>query len=139
SFSDRIAVIYAEGEITDGIGNEDEIGGDKFAQIIRKAREDDKVKAIVLRVNSPGGSALASDIMWRELSLAKKVKPVVVSFGDVAASGGYFIACNSDRIFAEANTITGSIGIFGLVPNAKKLLNEKLGVTTDAVEVTKHG
>lgn len=139
SSSNRIAVIYAEGEITDGVGNEGEIGGDQFAKIIRKAREDDKVKAIVLRVNSPGGSALASDIMWRELSLAKKEKPVVVSFGDVAASGGYFIACNSDRIFAEENTITGSIGIFGLVPNMKKLLNDKLGITTDQVEVTRHG
>lgn len=137
--SDRIAVIYAEGAIVDGMGQDGEVGGDNFAKIIRKAREDEKTKAIVLRVNSPGGSALASDIMWREIVLARKQKPVVVSFGDVAASGGYFISCNSDKIFAEANTITGSIGIFGLIPNAKKLLNEKLGITTDQVEVTRHG
>jgi protease-4 len=128
-----------EGEIVDGQGKDGQIGGDEFAKIIRKARMDEKVKAIVLRVNSPGGSALASDIMWREVVMARKDKPVVVSFGDVAASGGYFISCNSDRIFAEPTTITGSIGIFGLIPNAKKLLNEKLGITTDNVEVTRHG
>ena len=137
--SDRVAVVYAQGNIVDGEGGEGEIGGDKFAKLIRKAREDEKVKALVLRVNSPGGSALASDIMWREVVLTRKSKPVVVSFGDVAASGGYFISCNSDRIFAQPNSITGSIGIFGLIPNAKKMLNEKLGITTDNVEVTKHG
>ncbi|MFN8275888.1 MAG: signal peptide peptidase SppA [Chitinophagales bacterium] len=135
----KIAVIYADGEIVDGDGQEGEIGGQEFAKIIRKARQDEKVKAIVLRVNSPGGSALASDIMWRELKLAKKDKPLVISMGDLAASGGYFIACMGDRIFAQPNTITGSIGVFGLIPNAKKLLNEKLGITTDQVEVTKHG
>lgn len=137
--ANRVAVIYMEGEIVDGQGKDGQIGGDEFAKIIRKARTDEKVKAIVLRVNSPGGSALASDIMWREVVMARKDKPVVVSFGDVAASGGYFISCNSDRIFAEPTTITGSIGIFGLIPNAKKLLNEKLGITTDNVEVTRHG
>lgn len=139
SSENKIAVIYAAGEIVDGEGEDGQIGGDAFAKIIRKVREDEKVKAIVLRVNSPGGSALASDVMWREVTLAKKAKPVVVSFGDVAASGGYFISCGADKIFAEKNTITGSIGIFGLIPNAKKLLNDKLGITTDAVEVTKHG
>jgi protease-4 len=137
--TDKVAIVYAQGNIVDGEGGEGEIGGDKFAKLIKKVREDEKVKALVLRVNSPGGSALASDIMWREVVLTRKVKPVVVSFGDVAASGGYFISCNSDRIFAQPNTITGSIGIFGLIPNAKKMLNEKLGITTDNVEVTKHG
>lgn len=137
--SNKIAVIYAEGTIVDGEGQQGEIGGDDFAKVISKVRKDEKVKAIVLRVNSPGGSALASDIMWRELTLAKKDKPVVVSFGDVAASGGYYISCMGDRIFAQPNTITGSIGVFGLVPNAKKMLNDKLGITLDEVEVTKHG
>lgn len=137
--SDRIAVIYADGEIVDGRGEDGQIGGDEFAKIIKKSREDKNIKAVVLRVNSPGGSALASDVMWREVVLTRKSKPVVVSFGDVAASGGYFISCNSDRIFAEPTSITGSIGIFGLIPNAKKMLNDKLGITTDQVEVTKHG
>jgi protease-4 len=135
----KIAVIYAEGEIVDGDGDEGQIGGDKFAKLIRKVREDEKVKAIVLRVNSPGGSAMASDIMWRELVLAQKAKPLVVSFGDVAASGGYYIAAPGDRIFAKPNTITGSIGVFGLLPNAQKLFKDKLGITFDEVEVTKHG
>lgn len=137
--SSKIAVIYAEGEIVDGDGDEGQIGGEKFAKLISKLRKDEKVKAIVLRVNSPGGSALASDIMWRELVLAKKDKPLVVSFGDVAASGGYYISCMGNRIFAQPNSITGSIGVFGLIPNVKKLLNEKLGITTDEVKVTKHG
>lgn len=139
SAENKIAVVYAEGEIVDGEGEEGKIGGDKFAKIIRKLREDEKVKAIVLRVNSPGGSAMASDIMWRELVLAKKAKPLVVSFGDLAASGGYYIAAPGDRIFAKPNTITGSIGVFGLLPNAQKLLKDKLGITFDEVEVTKHG
>ncbi len=135
----KIAVVYAEGTIVDGEGNDGEIGGEAFAKMIRKLRKDDKVKAIVLRVNSPGGSALASDVMWRELVLAKKDKPLVVSYGDVAASGGYFISCMGDRIFAEPTTITGSIGVFGLVPNAKKFFNDKLGLTFDEVKITKHG
>jgi protease-4 len=101
-------------------------------------REDDNVKAIVLRVNSGGGSALASDIIWREVTLAKAKKPFIVSFGDVAASGGYYISCNADRIFAQPNTITGSIGVFGLIPNAQVLLNDKLGVTTDEVRLNPH-
>lgn len=139
SASSKIAVIYAEGEIVDGEGKDGQIGGAELAKVIRKVRQDEKVKAIVLRVNSPGGSALASDVMWRELILAKKDKPLVVSMGNVAASGGYYISCMGDRIFAEPNTITGSIGVFGLIPNAKKLLNDKLGITTDEVEVTRHG
>jgi protease-4 len=135
----KIAVVYAQGSIVDGEGNDDEIGGDKFAKIFSKLRKDDNVKAIVLRVNSGGGSALASDIMWREIVLAKKEKPVVVSFGDVAASGGYYIAAPGDRIFAQPNSITGSIGVFGLLPNAQKMFKDKLGITFDEVEVTKHG
>ena len=137
--SNKVAVVYAEGEIVDGEGEDGQIGGETFSKLIRKLRRDEKVKAIVLRVNSPGGSALASDVMWRELVLAKKEKPLVVSFGDVAASGGYYIACMGDRIYAQPNTITGSIGVFGLLPNAKKFFNEKLGITFDEVKVTKHG
>jgi protease-4 len=135
----KIAVVYAEGTIVDGEGKDDEIGGEKFAKIISKLRKDDKVKAIVLRVNSPGGSALASDIMWRELLLAKKEKPLIISMGDLAASGGYYISCLGDKIFAQPSTITGSIGVFGLIPNAKKLFNDKLGLTFDEVKITKHG
>ncbi|MDB5284134.1 MAG: signal peptide peptidase SppA, type [Bacteroidota bacterium] len=137
--SNKIALVYAEGTIVDGEGKDGEIGGESFAKLISKLRKDEKIKAIVLRVNSPGGSALASDIMWRELMLAKKEKPLIISFGDVAASGGYYISCMGDRIFAQPNTITGSIGVFGLIPNAKKLFNDKLGITFDQVKVTKHG
>ena len=137
--SNKVAVLVADGEIVDGEGKDGQIGGASFAKEVAKLRKDDKVKAIVLRINSPGGSALASDIMWRELMLAKKEKPLIISMGDLAASGGYYIACPGDRIFAQPNTITGSIGVFGLIPNAKKLLNDKLGITTDKVSVTKHG
>src|SRR6202012_5491403 len=97
-----------------------------ISKALRKARTDSKVKAIVLRVNSPGGDALASDVIWREVALTKKVKPVIVSMGDVAASGGYYIACDANVIVAEPTTITGSIGVFGLIPNAQELLNDKL-------------
>ena len=132
---DRIALIYAEGEITDGKGREGTtIGSDEYRNLIRKARLDKKIKAIVFRINSPGGSALASEEIWREISIAKKEKPVVVSFGDVAASGGYYIACNADSIFAQPNTITGSIGVFGIIPNMKKFFNNKLGITFDGVK-----
>lgn len=134
---EKVAIIYASGDIVDGEGSDDNVGGDKIAATIRKARLDDKVKAIVLRVNSPGGSALASDIMWREVILAKKLKPVVVSMGDVAASGGYYISCAADRIFASPNTITGSIGVFGVLINTKKLFNNKLGITIDTVKTNK--
>ena len=135
----KIAVLCADGEIVDGDSKDGQIGSKDFAKAVSKLRKDDKVKAIVLRINSPGGSALASDVMWRELILAKKDKPLIISFGDVAASGGYYIACMGDRIFAQPNTITGSIGVFGLIPNAKRLLNDKMGITTDKVSITKHG
>ncbi|WP_437918257.1 signal peptide peptidase SppA [Sphingobacterium sp. LRF_L2] len=131
---DRIAVVYAYGEIVDGEGNDDNIGGDKFSRELRKLRKDDRVKAVVLRVNSPGGSALASDIIAREVELTKKVKPIVVSMGDYAASGGYYISALADSIFAEEETLTGSIGVFGLIPNFQGLLNNKLGVHIDEVK-----
>jgi protease IV len=133
--SNRIAVIYAEGDIVDGMGSNNNIGGDNFRNIIRKVRLDKSVKAIVLRVNSGGGSALASENIWRELHLAKEDgKPVVVSFGDVAASGGYYISCGADSIFANPNTITGSIGVFGIIPNMESFFKDKLGVTFDGVK-----
>jgi len=133
--SSRIAVVYAEGSIVDGEGETGNIGGDRYAKIIRKIRKDDKVKAIVLRVNSGGGSALASDIILRELMVAKEEgKKVIVSMGDVAASGGYYIACEGDKIFAEPNTITGSIGVFGLLPGLNKLMKDEIGITFDTVK-----
>ncbi|MCD6017839.1 MAG: signal peptide peptidase SppA, type [Bacteroidetes bacterium] len=135
---DRIAVIYAVGEIESGDGNDQKIGSDRIVKAIRDARLDKNVKAIVLRVNSPGGSALASDVIWRETVLAQKTKPFIVSMGDVAASGGYYISCAADRIFAQPNTITGSIGVFGMIPNAQKTLSEKLGITIDTVNTNKH-
>ena len=135
---DKIAVIFAEGEIVDGEGDANNVGSERFTKAIRKARLDDKVKAVVIRVNSPGGSALASESIWREIEETKKVKKVVTSMGDVAASGGYYIACNSDKIIANPTTITGSIGVFGLLFNAKKMLNEKLGVTIDTVKTSKY-
>jgi protease-4 len=135
---DQIAVVYASGEISGGNGDDQSIGSERISKAIREAREDENVKAIVLRVNSPGGSALASDVIWREMVLAKKAKPVVVSMGDVAASGGYYIACAADAIVAHPNTITGSIGVFGLIPNAQKLFENKLGITVDTVNTNKH-
>lgn len=134
----KIAVIYATGGISSGEGDDEEIGSDRLAKAIREARLDTKIKAIVLRVNSPGGSALASDVIWREVLLAKKAKPTVVSMGDVAASGGYYISCAADRIFAQPNTITGSIGVFGLIPNIQKALQNKLGITVDTVNTNKY-
>ena len=127
----KIAVIYAVGDIGNGEGDDESIGSDRLSATIRKARLDDKIKAIVLRVNSPGGDALASEEIWREVSLAKKSKPVIVSMGDLAASGGYYISCAADKIVAQPNTLTGSIGVFGLLFNAEKMLKNKLGVTTD--------
>ena len=129
---ENVAIVYAEGEIVDGEGNDDQIGSETLAKAIRKAREDESVKAIVLRINSPGGSALASEVIWRETVLAEQAKPLIVSMGDVAASGGYYIACNADTIVAEPNTITGSIGVFGLLFNAKKLLKD-VGITINTV------
>jgi protease-4 len=133
----RIAVIYAEGDIVTGRGSDDNIGSDKFAEAIRKARLDDKVKAVVLRINSPGGSSLASDIIYREVVLTKKVKPIIASMSDVAASGGYYIAMACDTIVAHPNTITGSIGVFGVLPNIEPLLADKLGITVDRVTTGK--
>ncbi|MDA8895697.1 signal peptide peptidase SppA, partial [Flavobacteriales bacterium] len=134
---DKIAVIFAQGEIQSGKGKETVIGSERISKAIRKARLDEKVKAIVLRVNSPGGSALASDVIWREMSLAKKAKPVVVSMGDVAASGGYYIACDADKIYASPTTITGSIGVFGILMNLEELYTDKLGLTFDQVKTNK--
>lgn len=130
---DKIAVVYAQGDIVDGQGDKDNIGGDKFAALFEKLRRDDKIKAIVFRVNSPGGSAVASDVIWREVSLTKAVKPVVVSMGDYAASGGYFISCSASKIVAQPTTLTGSIGVFAIIPCAQKLLNDKIGITFDHV------
>jgi len=134
----KLAIIYAVGEISSGEGDGEKIGSETTAKDIREARKDTTIKAIVLRVNSPGGSALASDVIWREVTLAKKVKPVIVSMGDVAASGGYYISCAANYIFADPNTITGSIGVFGLMPNAQKLFSEKLGIHIDTVNTNKH-
>lgn len=130
----KIALIYADGDIVSGNGDHDQVGSDAFRNIIRKARLDNEVKAIVFRVNSPGGSSLASDVIWREISLARKEKPVVVSMGDMAASGGYYIACNADSVFANANTITGSIGVFSIIPNFQSFFKNKLGITFDGVK-----
>ncbi|UEG52332.1 signal peptide peptidase SppA [Mucilaginibacter daejeonensis] len=138
SDSNQIAMIYASGEINGGDGDDNSIGSDKISAALRKVRLDDKVKAVVLRVNSPGGSSLASDVIWREVYLTKKVKPVIVSMGDYAASGGYYISCAADSIFAQPNTITGSIGIFAILPNMQKLLNDKLGLTFDGVKTGKY-
>lgn len=138
SGKDKVAIIYANGEITGGEGSDNAIGSERISRAIRKARLDDDIKAIVLRVNSPGGSALASDVIWREVVLTKKVKPVIASFGDVAASGGYYIGCAADSIFVQPNTITGSIGVFGIIPNFQNLMTNKLGITFDGVKTGKY-
>jgi protease-4 len=138
SLKNKIAVLYASGTIVTGKGNNNNIGGNYYADIIRKVRLDTSVKAIVLRVDSPGGSATASDIMWRELDLAARVKPVVISMGNYAASGGYFISAPGTKIYADPMTISGSIGVFGLIPNAGKLLEDKLGLTTEIVKTNKN-
>lgn len=134
----NIAIIMAEGSIVDGEGEIGEIGGNSMSALVREARLDTTIKAVVLRINSPGGSALASDIIWREIVLTKAVKPVVVSMGDVAASGGYYIACAADKIYASPNTITGSIGVFGVIPFTGDMLKNKLGVTIDRVQTNDH-
>ncbi|MEO1258183.1 MAG: signal peptide peptidase SppA [Bacteroidota bacterium] len=131
---DKVAVIYAEGAIFQDQGERGTIVDNDYVKIIRKLRNDDKVKAIVLRVNSPGGSAIASENIWREFNLARDAgKPVVVSMGDYAASGGYYIACMADKIIAEPNTLTGSIGVFSMIPNIGELYNDKLGINFDTV------
>jgi protease-4 len=137
--TDKIAVVYASGSIGGGEGDDQSIGSERISKAIRTAREDEKVKAIVLRINSGGGSALASDVIWREVDLARKIKPVVASFGDVAASGGYYIACAATKILAEPTTITGSIGVFGVIPNMEGLFNKKLGITFDWAMTNKNG
>lgn len=133
----KIAVVYAEGEIVDGQGDNGQLGGDRFAAIFTKIRQDKNVKAVVLRINSPGGSATAAEVMQREIRLTREIKPVVVSMGDVAASGGYWIASDSNRIFAEPNTITGSIGVFGVLLNGQKLGNNN-GITWDSVKTARY-
>ncbi|MEA2041132.1 MAG: signal peptide peptidase SppA [Bacteroidota bacterium] len=130
--SDKIAVIYVEGNIVSGESSDGKIGSKSLAKEIKKARKDSSVKAIVLRVNSPGGSALASEVIWRETVLAQKEKPFIISMGDVAASGGYYIACAADTIVAQPNTITGSIGVFGLLFNTEELMNT-IGINADVV------
>lgn len=135
---DRISVIYASGTIVMGKGSDANIGGNSFSDLIRKERKDSSVKAIVLRVNSPGGNAIASDMIWREVELAAKEKPVVISMGNLAASGGYYIAAPGTKIFTNPTTITGSIGVFGLLPNAGKLMNQKLGITTENVNTNRN-
>lgn len=134
--ADKIAVIYAQGEI--GMEQSHSTIGPQLAKTIRKVREDKQVKAIVLRVNSPGGSALTSDLIWREVDLAAQTKPLIASMGNVAASGGYYISCAADTIVAEPTTLTGSIGIFGLFFSGEKLIKDKIGITTDVVKTNAH-
>ncbi|TAG04062.1 MAG: signal peptide peptidase SppA [Oscillatoriales cyanobacterium] len=132
----QIAVLYAEGEIVDGEGGPTQVGGDRIAEEMRKIREDDDIKAVVLRVNSPGGSATAAEVIGREVALTGKKKPVIVSMGNLAASGGYWISMGSSKIFAEASTITGSIGVFGMLFNAEKLAANN-GITWDVVKTAR--
>lgn len=133
----QIAVIYAEGDIVDGEGSPTQVGGDRIAKELRELRENENVKAVVLRVNSPGGSATASEVIGREVVLTRQKKPVIVSMGNLAASGGYWISMNANRIFAEPNTITGSIGVFGLLMNAQKLANNN-GISWDTVKTGRY-
>ncbi len=130
---DKIAIIYAQGEIGNGEGDVNVIGEGSMRRSLQEARKDKNVKAIVLRINSPGGNALTSELIWREIELTKKAKPIVVSMGDYAASGGYYIACNADKIYAEANTITGSIGVFGILPNFTEA-TKKIGLNVEQVK-----
>jgi len=135
----KIALIYAQGSIVGGDSEKETlISSDRYIKLIREARQDKDIKAIVFRVNSPGGSALASESIWRELTLAKKDKPVIVSMGDYAASGGYYISCMADSIFAEPNTLTGSIGVFAVIPNLGNFFKNKLGVTFDGVKTAQY-
>ena len=134
----EVAIIYASGQIYDGKGSEDNIYSENLSKTIREAREDKDVKAIVLRVNSPGGSALASAIIGRELDLTKEVKPIIVSMGNYAASGGYWISAKADYIFADPTTLTGSIGVFGTFPNLQGLLNNKIGLTFDVAKTNEN-
>ena len=133
----NIAVVYAVGDIIRGESNGESMGSKTIVEAVIK-QNDSSIKAVVIRVNSPGGSALASDVIWRSIEKTKEVKPVIVSMGDVAASGGYYISCGADRIFAESNTITGSIGVFGMIPNFGRMMENKLGITFDRVETNEH-
>ncbi|MGB5596160.1 MAG: signal peptide peptidase SppA [Crocosphaera sp.] len=136
SSDNKIAVVYMEGAIVDGIGNKQQVGGNRFANILRKIRENEQVKAVVIRINSPGGSATASDVILREIELIQETKPVIISMGNVAASGGYWIATGGQRIFAQPNTITGSIGVFGILLNVQEIANNN-GITWDVVKTGK--
>lgn len=138
SLKKKIAVIYAEGSIVRGEGDQTNIGGNSYAAEIRKARLDSTIKAVVFRVNSRGGDAMASDMIWREVELTSRVKPVVVSMGNYAASGGYYISAGASKIMASPVTLTGSIGVFGLIPNAGVFLDKKLGINTDVVKTNAH-
>jgi protease-4 len=135
---DKIAIVFAQGTIGPGKGDDQSIGSERMSQALRKARENDKVKAIVFRINSGGGSAIASDVIWREVVLAAKEKPIVASFGDVAASGGYYIACGASKIIADPTTITGSIGVWAAIPNMQGFFNKKLGITFDNTGTNKN-
>lgn len=137
SVKDKIAVLYASGNIVDGEGESTSIGSITFAEALRDIRNDENIKALVLRINSGGGSALASDVILREVTLVKEMMPVIISMGDVAASGGYYIACEGDTILAEPNTVTGSIGVFGIIPNFQTFFNDKIGITFDGVQTGK--
>ena len=132
----KIGIIYAEGQISDS--DNDQISPQSHSKIIRELKEDENIKAVVLRVNSPGGSALASDMIWNELEELKKIKPLIVSMGDVAASGGYYISCNADKIFASNSTITGSIGVFGLFFKIENLLKNKMNIHFDEINTNKY-
>ena len=134
---DKIAIVYAQGEIGSGEGDVNLVGEGSMRRALQDARKDENIKAIVLRIDSPGGSALTSDLIWREIELTKKVKPVVVSMGNLAASGGYYIACNANAIFAEKNTITGSIGVFGILPNLTKVTSN-LGINVEQVNTNEN-
>ncbi|EAZ92114.1 signal peptide peptidase SppA [Crocosphaera chwakensis] len=136
SSSNKIAVVYLEGAIVDGIGNREQVGGTRFAKLLRKIGDDEQVKAVVIRINSPGGSATGSDIILREIQLIQETKPVIISMGNVAASGGYWIATGGEHIFAQPNTITGSIGVFGVLLNIQEIANNN-GITWDTVKTAK--
>jgi protease IV len=131
---DKIALIYAEGDIVGGKGEQEQIGDESYRQLIRAARMDKDIKAVVIRINSGGGSSLASENLWREISITRDEKPVVISFGDVSASGAYYLSCNADSVFAEPTTITGSIGVFSIIPNMQSFFKDKLGVTFDGTK-----
>jgi protease-4 len=134
----KIAIVYAEGEIVSGKGAQGQVGSETLVEKIREARDDESTVAVVLRINSPGGSALASEVMWRELELLKAEKPLIVSMGNLAASGGYYIAAPADAIYANRSTLTGSIGVFGLFPNVGDAFKNKLGITVDVVKTNRH-